>query len=560
MHSSLSIVRRAGNSGRAIIFALGLGSLTGEAKAAGLEFDHPSGFYESGFRLSISTPTIGSAVYYTTNGSTPGPATGLRYQDSIPISATTILRAAAFNRDQSPIASAARTYLFIPSILNQTGAQFPQVWGTNAGRPIPAHYRMTAGEDALPGKMAAALAALPSFSIVTDPEHLFSPGNGIYLHPLERGVAWERPVMLEMFDPRGGSGFQINCGLRIHGGMSRHPEESPKHSFRLSFKRRYGEAKLRFPLFGPGGAQAFDDLVLRAGGNDSWLESNGDRRRRATCLRDEWMRQSMAAMGHPSARGRFVHLFLNGLYWGIYNVCEKPWESLLSGNRATSVGYDVRKGNQIEAGDAVAWNEMLALANAGLTDPNRYLAIQRLLNLAQFADYMILNFYAGNVDWDRSVNWVALRPRTPDGQFQFMVWDGEQTLGDLKADILDLDDDDSPLRLFQQLSENSAFRTLFASRAQHLLSNGGPLSRDAAAKRWRDLADSLAPAIPAETARWGNYRLKVHQFKTGPYEFYTADHHWQPQVNYLLSDYFPQRCAILLDQFRGRGLFPDLVK
>ena len=77
-------------------------------------------------------------------------------------------------------------------------------------------------------------------------------------------------------------------------------------------------------MFGPGGVQEFDALVLRAGNNNSWLDSNGEGRRRADYIRDEWMRQSMLAMGYPSARGIFVHLYLNGLYWGLYNLCERP--------------------------------------------------------------------------------------------------------------------------------------------------------------------------------------------------------------------------------------------
>ena len=531
-----------------------------EAQAVPLAIDQPSGFYESALRVTISTVPAGSAVYYTTNGSAPGPTNGFRYRGSISVSATTILRAAVFDQNQALRESTARTYLFIPAILQQSGGSFPQVWGTNADQPIRAHYRITVLDEAAKKKVVAALTVLPSVSIVTDPGHLFSPANGIYLNPLERGSDWERPVALEMFGPRGSNGFQINCGLRIHGGMSRRPEESPKHSFRVSFKRHYGEAKLHFPLFGKTGVQKFDDLVLRAGGNDSWLESNGDRRRCATYIRDEWMRQSMTAMSYPSARGRFVHLFLNGLYWGLYNLCEQPDASLVADKSNPSVGYDVRKGNQTESGDAVVWNEMLALANAGLSDASRYHAIQQQLNLKEFADYMILNFYAGNADWDRSANWVAIRPRTPEGKFQFLVWDGEHTLGDLKADTLDKDDDESPLRLFHQLSENSAFRALFAARVQRLLFDAGPLSPDAAAKRWQTLADSIAPAIPAEAARWGNYRAEVHQYKTGPFESYTSANHWQPQVNYLLSDYFPQRRDVLVNQFRDRGLFPAPVK
>jgi hypothetical protein len=289
-------------------------TLRGSASA--LRLDHESGFYDAAFHLTIATSEPGAAIYYTTNGSAPQPATGLRYSTAIPIATTTVLRAAAFDGARAVTDVAMRTFLFVPAILAQTGAQLPPVWGTHEGQPIPAHYTMSPAQTN-PVALAAALKALPSLSIVTAPENLFSAETGIYLHPLERGADWERPVALELLPAPGAPGFHITCGLRIHGGMSRRPEESPKHSFRLVFKRKYGAGKLRFPVFGPDGTQAFDDLILRAGSNDSWLNSNGAQRGQATYLRDEWMRRSLAALGHPSARGTFVHLYLNGLYWGL---------------------------------------------------------------------------------------------------------------------------------------------------------------------------------------------------------------------------------------------------
>src|ERR1043165_4269813 len=79
---------------------------------------------------------------------------------------------------------------------------------------------------------ADALHAIPSLLIVTAPENLFSPETGIYTHPTERGTKWERPASVEFVETNGARAFQINCGVRIHGGMSRRPEESTKHYFR----------------------------------------------------------------------------------------------------------------------------------------------------------------------------------------------------------------------------------------------------------------------------------------------------------------------------------------
>jgi hypothetical protein len=91
--------------------------------------------------------------------------------------------------------------------------------------------------------------AIPSISLVTDLAHLFSPQTGIYVNPGNDGIAWERPVSVELIDPIRGSEseFHIDAGLRIRGAYSR-SSSNPKHSFRLLFRSEYGEGKLRFPL------------------------------------------------------------------------------------------------------------------------------------------------------------------------------------------------------------------------------------------------------------------------------------------------------------------------
>ena len=237
--------------------------------------------------------------------------------------------------------------------------------------------------------VAAGLHSLPTLSIIAVPADLFSPETGIYSHPQERGGAWERPSSLELFDADGRLAFQCAAGLRIHGGTSRQPEDSPEHSsVWISSTLRSGATSFS-GVWRQRRAGSFDRLVLRAGNNDSWLTSRGKDRQQADYLRDEWMRQTMSDMGHPSARGRFVHLYLNGLYWGVYNLCEQPGPALLAADPTT--GFDVRKADKIEAGDDGPWNQMMRLINAGVNDNPRYTEISRYLDLPELADYLILN-------------------------------------------------------------------------------------------------------------------------------------------------------------------------
>ncbi len=142
--------------------------------------------------------------------------------------------------------------------------------------------------------------------------------------------------------------------------------------------------------------------------------------------------------------------------------------------------------------------------------------------------------------------------------FHFFIWDGERTLEEVEANTLAFDDDESPPRLFQKLRENAEFRLQFADRVHRHLSSDGALTPAAAAERFRAWTGRLDKPIVAESARWGDYRRDVHAYKVGPYVLYTRDGHWRPETERLLKQYFPQRTAILLQQFRQAGLYPEI--
>ncbi|HYV30917.1 MAG TPA: CotH kinase family protein, partial [Candidatus Binatia bacterium] len=203
---------------------------------------------------------------------------------------------------------------------------------------------------------------------------------------------WERPGSVELIFPDGRTGFQVDCGVRIQGGWNRRPEESPKHAFRLAFRRKYGSAKLKFRLFERAGTEEFDGLILRAGCNNTWLHWSSQERSRGDYVRDQWMRDSQAAMGHPSARGTFVHFYLNGLYWGLYNLTERPNEHFAADHfGGKPKDYDARNGDHVLSGDDSAWKQMVSLANAGLRSAKSYETMEELLDVTGFIDFMVLN-------------------------------------------------------------------------------------------------------------------------------------------------------------------------
>jgi hypothetical protein len=444
----------------------------------------------------------------------------------------------------------------VQQVLRQTGEGFPSTWGVRNGAPVPADYGMDPeilDDPAYRDLVPRALRSLPSLLVTMPMDDLFGAERGIYSHPLESGDAWERETLAELISTNDARIFSVRCGIQIHGGWNRRPEESPKHAFRLVFKKRYGPGKLKADIFGPGAATEFDTLVLRAGCNNTWLHWKGLERTRGDYLRDQWMRDTHRAMGHLATRGIFVHLYLNGLYWGIYNLTERPDESFASEHLGGArKDYDSRNSDKILSGEATAWNELFQRANAGVRTRADLDRVAELLDLEKFADFMLLNLYGANADWDRASNWYAARPRKPNGEYLFFVWDAERTLEEVHDNTLAADDDQSPTRLFQKLRENETFRQLFSQRAQKHLA--GALAPDTAAARYRALAQQIELAIICESARWGDYRRDVHQYREGPYDLYTPKH-WQAEITRLLHAYFPARPAAFQRQLAEAGLF-----
>jgi hypothetical protein len=551
---------------RLILLCVGLALLNDKSALATdeLRFSHSRGYYDVPFAVKISVDAPGANVYFTLNGDRPTPERATVYSSPISIRTSSILRATAYKDGVEICPPVTQTYLFPKDVIRQNGEGFPKTWGTNQGQAVVADYAMDADitthadyrDEILP-----ALRSLPAVSLVLEQTDLFDPVRGIYANPKETGADWERPASLE-FIPipaqagTGMQGIQVNCGIRIQGGWNRRPEESPKHSFRVVFRKKYGPGKLRYPLFGEEAIRDFDEIILRSGCNNTWLHWKAEERRRGEFVRDQWMRDTFSAMGHPSARGLFAHLYINGLYWGLYNPVERPSAPFIAAHFGGKPEYyDVRNADNIIEGDDVAWLKLLALANDGVAEAAAYQAIETQLDVGQLVDFLILNFYGANADWDRSSNWYAARSRKPPGPYRFYVWDGERTLEDIEANSMDFDDDQSPMRLFHKLEENAAFCRLFAQRARLHLTGNGALTPSNAGQRYRRWASQIEQAVIAESARWGDYRRDAHPYKTGPYELYTRNEHWRPEVRRLLEEYFPKRTAEVIRQFKKAGLY-----
>ena len=324
--------------------------------AGDTSFSHKRGFYTAPFSLAITTSSPGTSIRYTTDGSFPTPANSTVYTAPVLISKTTVVRAMAFREGYESSNVDTQTYLFLDDVILQGGPSSP--YHTRPGPTWPIHgsvagqvidYGMdrtiinsTNANIGGAAKVKEALAAIPSMCITTDVRNLFDATTGIYTHPGSHGSSWERAGALEMLgDPNTPErGFHSTCGLRIRGGFSR-STDNPKHSFRIFFRSEYGPSKLDYPIFGAAGAHEFDAFDIQCSQNYSW-SFGGDAAYNA--LREIWSRDAQLDLGWQSTRGRYVHLYLNGVYWGLYQIQERAeaafGSTYIGGNKDD---YDVIK-------------------------------------------------------------------------------------------------------------------------------------------------------------------------------------------------------------------------
>ncbi|HXI51948.1 MAG TPA: lamin tail domain-containing protein, partial [Candidatus Saccharimonadales bacterium] len=564
-------------------------------EVADTKFSVDRGFFEAPFSLAITSATPEAQIYYSFNGDEPGPGRGVLYTGPLVITNTTVVRARAFKEGWKPTDVDTATYLFLGDVIYQAAGwqqtrvpppNFPASWGANAvdygmDPNVVGNYTLVQWKEAL--------TQIPSLSVVTEMNNLFDPMTGIYANALQHGTDWERPASIEMFEPTQGvpGVFQLNCGLRIRGGYSRNVQYV-KHSFRVFFRNAYGAGKLHYPIFGESGAGEFETFDLRTSQNYSW--SLGDAHE--TSVREEFCEETLGALGQPYRRNRYVHLYLNGQYWGLYEFDERPeasyGQTYFGGSKTN---YDVVKcGNHVanfvtEAtdGNMLVWSNLWSQCQAMRTAPNnpnyfrilgcnpdgtRNPALPVLLDVDNLIDYMLEIFYSGDGDATLSSflgnnepnNWFGMRDRTnPDIGFRFFNSDAEHTLGAPSSQV----DRTGPFGgsnegnfaysnpqwMHEELMRNAEYRLRFADHVQKHFFNGGALTYEAGTNRFLARAAQINKAVRAYSARWGDAGREPP----------LGEREWAAEVNWVLTNWFPSRAGIVLAQLRVDNLFPAVA-
>jgi hypothetical protein len=532
---------------------------------------HASGYYDTAQSVSMTCASPSATIRYTLDGTEPTTSSAV-FTSALNVNGNTILRAAAFLFGAKTSAVETRSYFFIASVLQQAADPLYPTWGG-----FPADYAMDTrivNDPVWSQSIANDLRSLPVISIVMNPRDLFA-AEGIYSNPAVTGDDSERRCAVEYFWPSGiAPGFHIDCGIRIQGDASRAHSESAKKSFRLAFRSEYGASKLDYPLFPNTRVTEFDTVRLKAHFGDGWTVPR-EHPKGAAFLRDQWARETQRLMGDPSPYDRSAFVYLNGKFWGLYTVMERPdadyCQSHFGGNESD---YDVLSSGELVDGSWVAWQAMFDYAAGGLTDAARYQTfIDQHIDVDNFIDYMILNLYAYNQDWFGGLkNWYAIHSRAPGGKWQFISWDAEHTFSivgiNQPVDTDMVEDFDYPgtiMWLYHRLRQNPEFRVRFGDRLYRQCYNTGPLEPANLQGRWDALSPSIFAALVPESARWGDskppYTSPILTPPAWPAPLWQAPltrNNVVEEDTRLRNQVFPTRRDAVITQFRRIQLYPTL--
>lgn len=462
-------------------------------------FSHSGGFYESSFSLELTCDPA-YHIRYTTNGAAPdanstlytGPLylnEGLYSNSNIYTIPTTIdellftpnsvmkciiIRACAFDNNENYVGTVTTQSYFI----NELGCDT---------HGLPA---MSIAADS--SDLFDYYTGIFVKGVNFDPEHSYWTGN-YYMS----GDEWERVVNIEFYETADNSGVNQTAGLRTHGGTAR---RGPQKGMKLYARQEYGTKRFYHKFFNDSPKNSVKHLVLKPF-SCQWFSIG---------IQD-WICNSMArSIGLEYILSRPEALFINGEYWGIYYVSERPDSHYLEDHFGHSDDdYNVIGSwhGEAEDGQNVNFIQMMQwLEDADLSDSTNYEHLCSLIDVDNFINYYCLELFIANNDWPAN-NMRCYQYL--DGKWRWIFFDGDDCLQKMDFDVfgnatceqnLGWPTDAISTLMFRRLLENNDFRSAFYTRFERLLSNQFDY---AATNPYLTYAKSLViDEIPQQAARF----------------------------------------------------------
>ncbi len=293
-----------------------------------------------------------------------------------------------------------------------------------------------------------------------------------------------------------GKSFSIPCGFRLFGGSTR---GMAKKSFSLKFKKKYGEASLHYPVFDNRDFSIFNTLVLRSGSQDS----------ENAFLRDILTTSLMEDSEAEVQSYKSMILYINGEYWGVYNIREKVDDEFLSNHynvdgskgNITRTDYLVSLGTNKEYQDIVNY-----VSTHDMSKSSNYEYVKTKVNINSLIDFWVGEIYTTNNDIINSR--VFSHPDIDDGKMHFIFYDldysmyfPENNYYTFMTNPEGMSDFKVPTVFMINMFKSKDFRNDFVERLSWNLKN--IWKKEHVLDRLDEIYNKLKPEMERNQKRWG---------------------------------------------------------
>ncbi len=352
-----------------------------------VDFSVRPGLYDGAVTLEMYVGD-GSQIHYTTDCTEPGPSSPA-YSGPLTLSSTTVVRAVAVKDGYLSPLSTTGTYI---------------IGQSHSVRVV---------------------------SLSTDPDNLFSDEKGIYadgpgyMEEFPHGSAgkganfwmdWERPVYVEVFDEDGTTLLSQGGEFKLNGQYSRAIDQK---SFAVYARKEYGESRFNAALFDDRDYTSYKSFVLRSTAQDY------NRAR----MRDAMMTSLMKDQGVMYQETEVCVLYLNGEYWGHYNMRERvnkwsvaQWEGVTDESVIDNI--DILKGNGNNAarvlnGSNDEYMELMDYVRShNLANEEALQYVTDRVDVQNYFDYQIAEIF-----WANSDNGNIKYYKVPGGKWKWILYD-----------------------------------------------------------------------------------------------------------------------------------------
>ncbi len=326
-------------------------------------FSQNGGILQNPFNLSLSGNTPNQHIRYTTDGSVPQ-LSSTEYTWPIAISQNKSIRAGIFSNTNNYLPSKVSTESYV--------------------------FGATHNMDVM--------------LLTVDPEDFFDDESGIYvfgpegtfdaMQPPYFGANfwedWERPIHFSFYKNNSNEFAKFNGGVKIFGGWSR--GQNGQRSLAIYARGQYGDSKFEHSFFDNLSYNKFEAFVLRSSGQD-WLRSN---------MKDIMLTSLMRGSGLDFQEHNPVATYINGEYWGFYNLREKTNEHMLASKHEVDAENITLLTNNAEIieGDNDEYNALIDyIETTDLSNDSNFEYIRERIDLKQYALYQATNIFINNTDW-----------------------------------------------------------------------------------------------------------------------------------------------------------------